>query len=147
MQLTRQKLIQLIHIAKSQFRVDDESYRLILNRTTGKNSCKACTVAELMQVLAHFEKIGFKVKRTKRKTHTYTTPTNSKISYKIRAIWDDMAKNGFIRDPSEKSLNAFVRKVVNTEHKKVLILNINALDNSQATMVLERLKKWQARVS
>lgn len=144
MQLTRQKLIQLIHIAKSQLRVDDESYRLILNRTAGKNSCKACTVAELMQVLAHFEKIGFKVK-AKRKT--LTTPTNSNISHKIRAIWDDMGKKGFVRDPSEKSLNAFVRKVVNSEHPKVLILNINALNNAQATVVLERLKKWQARVS
>ena len=145
--LTRQKLIQLIHIAKSQFRVDDESYRLILNRTAGKNSCKECTAAELMQVLAHFEKIGFKVKRTKRKNHTQTMPKNSKISYKIRAIWDDMAKNGFVRDPSESALNSFVRKVVNSGHKKVLILNINALNNEQATMVLERLKKWQARVS
>ncbi len=144
MKLTKPKLIQYIHIAKSQLRVDDESYRLILNRTAGKNSCKACTVAELMQVLAHFEKIGFKVK-TKRKT--LSTPTNSNISHKIRAIWDDMAKNGFIRDPSESALNSFVRKVVNNGHKKILVLNINALDNEQATMVLERLKKWQARVS
>ncbi len=144
MQLTRQKLIQLIHIAKSQLRVDDESYRLILNRTAGKNSCKSCTVPELMLVLDHFEKIGFKIK-TKRKT--LTTPTNSSISHKIRAIWDDMGRKGFVRDPSEKSLNAFVRKVVNSEHSKVLILNINALNNAQATVVLERLKKWQARVS
>ena len=37
MRLTKEKAIQLIHIAKQQLRMDELSYRMLLNELTGKN--------------------------------------------------------------------------------------------------------------
>ena len=60
-----------------------------------------------------------------------------------------MSKQGLVRDGSENALNAFVRGVVNPIYQKrgqnIQILNVGALDNQMASLVLEILKRWQAR--
>ena len=60
-----------------------------------------------------------------------------------------MSKQGLVRDGSETALNAWVRGVVNPIYQKrgqnIQVLNVGALDNQMAALVLERLKKWQAR--
>ena len=60
-----------------------------------------------------------------------------------------MSKQGLVRDGSENALNAFVRGVVNPIYTKrgmnIQVLNVGALRDDMASLVLERLKKWQAR--
>lgn len=56
------KLIQLIHIAKSQLAMDDLSYREMLKRLTNKTSSTKCTVVELHKVLHELQTKGAKVK-------------------------------------------------------------------------------------
>ncbi len=60
-----------------------------------------------------------------------------------------MGKQGMLRDGSERALNAWVRGVVNPIYQKrgqnIQILNVGALDNQMASLVLEMLKRWQAR--
>lgn len=58
----RKTAIQLIHIAKSQLGLDDDTYRQMLSTTTGKNSCSKMTLPELQQVLDHLKAKGFKSK-------------------------------------------------------------------------------------
>lgn len=150
MHYTKPKLIQLIHIAKQKLAIDEFSYRTMLERLTGKNSTKEMTTAQLMQVLAEMESKGFK--RTAKRHHSPVTSkavVKSNIAHKIRAIWIDMAKKGMVRDGSERALNAWVRGVVNpiyaTWGSNIQILNVGALNDQMASLVLERLKKWQAR--
>lgn len=150
MRLTKEKAIQLIHIAKQQLRMDELSYRMLLNELTGKNSTKKMIMRELMKVLGAMEHRGFK--KTVKNHHSPTTQNakvNSLIAHKIRAIWIDMAKNGMVRDGSEQALNAWVRSVVNPIYTatgvNIQMLNVSALNDKMAGLVLERLKKWQAR--
>ena len=149
MRLTKEKAIQLIHIAKQQLCMDELSYRMLLNEVTGKNSTKQMTIIQLIKVLEAMENNGFK--KTTKRHHSPTTENakvNSLIAHKIRAIWIEMAKKGMVRDGSENALNAWVRAVVNpilTNQNKPLALNVGALNDQMASLVLERLKKWQAR--
>lgn len=150
MRLTKEKAIQLIHIAKQQLRMDELSYRMLLNELTGKNSTKQMTMTELMKVLSAMENKGFK--KTTKRHHSPTTENakvNSLIAHKIRAIWIEMSKQGLVRDGSETALNAWMRGVVNPIYQKrgqnIQVLNVGALRDDMASLVLERLKKWQAR--
>lgn len=149
MRLTKEKAIQLIHIAKQQLRMDELSYRMLLNELTGKNSTKQMTIIQLIKVLEAMENKGFK--KTTKRHHSPTTENakvNSLIAHKIRAIWIEMSKQGLVRDGSENALNVWVRGVVNpilTAQNKPLALNVGALNDQMAGLVLERLKKWQAR--
>ncbi|OBX01539.1 Mu-like prophage FluMu protein gp16 [Gallibacterium genomosp. 1] len=149
MRYTKPKLIQLIHIAKHKLGIDEETYRMILQNETGKNSCKTMNINELMQVYDHFEQAGFK-RTTKRKYSPTSSSAKVKhdIALKIRAVWIEMHKQGVIRDGSEDALNSFVRNVVNPilqQQDKPLVLNVQSLDYKFGTIVLERLKKWQQR--
>ena len=149
MRLTKEKAIQLIHIAKQQLCMDELSYRMLLNELTGKNSTKQMTIMQLIKVLEAMENKGFK--KTEKRHHSPTTENakvNSLIAHKIRAIWIEMSKQGLVRDSSENALNVWVRGVVNpilTAQNKPLALNVGALNDQMAGLVLERLKKWQAR--
>ena len=147
---TKPKLIQLIHIAKQKLAMDEFSYRAMLERVTGKTSCKEMSVAELMKVEAEMEAKGFK--KTSHRNHSPSRKSavvKSRSAHKIRAIWIEMSKQGLVRDGSETALNAWVRGVVNPIYQKrgqnIQILNVGALRDDMASLVLERLKKWQAR--
>ncbi|MDD0824355.1 DUF1018 domain-containing protein [Mannheimia sp. AT1] len=147
------KLIQLIHIAKSQLAMDDLSYRELLKRLTNKTSSTKCTVVELHKILHELQgkgaKVKYFVKRGKKPTAyspaTGETKVKSEIVHKIRAIWITMGKHGFLRDSSEQALNAYVRKVIN-KNRSILVLNVGALDGNDAVKILEILKKWHMRV-
>ncbi|MDX3981418.1 regulatory protein GemA, partial [Pasteurella multocida] len=122
MRYTKAKYIQLIHIAKHKLALDEFTYRAFLETTTGKTSCKQMKIAELDSVLTSLESKGFKNKATgfnkKRTTKDYspssaTAVVKHDIALKIRAVWIDMSKHGFLRDGSEEALNQFVRNVIN----------------------------------
>lgn len=151
MHYTKQKLIQLIHIAKHQLKLDEETYRMILMNQTCKVSCKAMTVAELMIVLEKLKKAGFKVKQTLNKSPSSKEAiVKHTIALKIRAEWIQMHKQGIVKDGSETALNTFVRNIINPILKEQgsnrIILNVQSLDYQNGTIVLERLKKWKKRV-
>ncbi|ASU16898.1 MULTISPECIES: gp16 family protein [Actinobacillus] len=153
MKTDKTKLIQLVHIAKQQLNIDDLSYREILKRLTNKTSSTKCTIVELHKILHELQKKGAKVKwfaKSAKKTTAYSpatgeTPVKSEITHKIRAVWIQMGKHGFLRDASEKALNAYMRKIIN-KNRSVLVLNVGALDVNDASQLLEILKKWHFRV-
>lgn len=58
----RAKQIRLIQVAKRELALDDDSYRAILQRVTGKTSSAALSWAQRMQVIDEFKRLGFKTK-------------------------------------------------------------------------------------
>ena len=56
----------LLHIAKKELGLDDETYREILFDLTRKRSSKDMTATELQIVLAYFQEKGFKPKWSKK---------------------------------------------------------------------------------
>lgn len=148
---SKAKYIQLIHIAKQKLAMDELSYRAMLERLTGKHSTTKMTLPELMKVMGELEQKGFQ--KTRKRHHSPSTATakpQSKIAHKIRAIWIDMHKQGIIRDGSEQALNRWMWKIAHPvlrRQNKPLALNVGALDDKTAIMVIERLKKWQGRTA
>lgn len=98
----KKKLVQLIHIGKSKLCLDDETYRTLLETTTGKTSTKEMTLGELDKVMTRLKQLGF-------------TPTAPKSAGKIkqdkepqakliRHLWAYLAQFGGSQRPQRKSL-------------------------------------------
>ena len=59
--MTRSSAIQIIHIAKGQLALDDDTYRSLLGAVVpGKSSCREMTIVELQNVIQALEAKGFK---------------------------------------------------------------------------------------
>lgn len=127
----RKGLIAKIHIAKQQLNMDDDTYRAILQRTTGQNSAKNCNLAQLQRVIVEMERLGFKpsTKSIGRKPLHFTDM--SELMNKIAVLLKNLDKswayaNGIAKRMFEKDnvnqLNAEqLRKVLialNYQHLK-----------------------------
>jgi len=146
---TRQSLIRLIHVAKRDLALDDETYRAMLVAATGQASSANLSVPQLERVLAHMKKSGFTVKhkaradRPRYSPHTAGTlsrPIHQDAqSRKIRALWLSLHEMGAVRDASEAALGAYVKRITRID-------SLRWLDADQASHVIETLKQWQARI-
>ncbi|HEH9663703.1 TPA: regulatory protein GemA [Pasteurella multocida] len=153
MQSEKSRLIQLIKIGQKQLGMDDFSYRAMLQRLTNKTSSTKCTVVELHKVIHELKQKGAKITyfAKKRKNPTAYSPATdsqnvrSEIVHKIRAIWINMGKDGLLKDPSEKGLNHFMHSIIN-KNRPILVLNVQSLNQYDASRLLEILKKWHKRV-
>lgn len=145
--LTKTKLIQMIHIAKSKLSMDELSYRILLNDLTGKQSTTKMTVPELHVVYENMKAKGFKPQVRKSKSpFTERAVVKSKITHKIRATWIQMHKLGIVKDGSERALNRFMHNTLfKGKAHQVIKLNVQSLDDNEATKLLEILKKWHRR--
>ncbi|MBF6985959.1 gp16 family protein [Pasteurella multocida] len=143
----KKNLIQLIKIGQKQIGMQDDDYRAMLKRLTNKDSSTKCSVPDLHKVIHELKQKGADihagVSYKKQKT---TVKPKSAITAKLYAVWHLMAKHGFLRDESENALNAYTRKMINTKNRRVLILNVGALDNYDASRLVEMLKKWHKRL-
>jgi len=143
--MNKAKVIQLIHIAKSQLALDDDTYRAALLGSTGKTSCSDMTVKELNKALEHFKKSGFEP-AFKRRLSPKSNPKQYGEVQKIRAIWITMHKQGFVRDCSETALDSYVNRMLNRNKVgKNVSFHAHFLTHQQAVQVLESLKQWQKR--
>lgn len=59
---TRKQMIQKIHIAKNELKMDQNTYVQFLLETVDKHSCSVMSDVELMQVLQAMQAKGFRVK-------------------------------------------------------------------------------------
>ncbi|EYU13285.1 Mu-like prophage protein gp16 [Photorhabdus aegyptia] len=88
--MAKQKFIQLIHIARSNLKLDEDTYRQMLLSETGKVSTRKIDIPQLTRVLEAMKKRGFKIK-TSRKFKTSRPLDSHPQSKKIRALWLEMA--------------------------------------------------------
>ncbi|SCC07517.1 gp16 family protein [Gilliamella intestini] len=132
----KSKYIKLIHIAKSQLNLDDDTYRHLLLNITKKTSTKDMTVWELEKILNNFKSKGFKVKSSKK---TGKITATEPVHKKIRSLWLALADAGEIKNRSEKAINSYVKRITGVEV-------MDWLTKKQARVVIESLKSWQARI-
>lgn len=143
--MSKARLIQLIHIAKSQLGLDDDTYRAALLGATGKTSCSDMGIKELERALEHFKKSGFKP-ASKRRLSPKSLPKQHGEIKKLRAIWITMHKQSFVRDGSETALDAYVNRMLNRAKVGANVsYHTHFLTLTQAIKVLEPLKKWHKR--
>ena len=88
--MQKKRLIQLIHIARNELGMDEDTYRQMLQGLTGKASTKGMDTTQLNCVLESMKKKGFRVKPA-RKASSGLPLDNHPQSRKIRALWLEMA--------------------------------------------------------
>jgi len=135
----RLRLIKLIHVARRELGMDDDTYRLLLSGMKGlggATSTADLSVPNLYRVLEQLKQRGFKV-RSSKKQRPLAADDQSK---KIRALWLTLHGAGEVRDPSEEALGKFVMKMTGVQA-------LQWLSGEQASQVIENLKKWQRRVA
>lgn len=133
----KSKYIKLIHIAKSQLNLDDDTYRHLLLNITKKTSTKDMTVWELEKILNHLKSKGFKVKSSKK---TGKITATKPVHKKIRSLWLELADAGEIKNRSEKAINSYVKRITGVEV-------MDWITQKQAMVVIESLKSWLERVA
>ena len=113
--LDRSKIIQLIHIAKSQIGLSDEDYRAVLESTAKKSSCSEMSVFELNEVLKAMKELGFKVKKMETREEEIGWDTSRAQMDYIRGMWELVA-----RDKSERALYRFIKRITDADHPRFM---------------------------
>ncbi len=139
----RKKLITLIHVARNELGMDEESYRQMLANIPeleGATSTSKLAVPKLELVLEQLKNKGFKVVP---KNKNVTAKPAAKMaddpqSRLIRHLWLRLHTAGVVRDGSEQALAKFVANCTRVEA-------LQWLSSDQASQVIERLKQWAKR--
>jgi phage gp16-like protein len=135
----RLRLIKLIHVARRDLRMDDDTYRLLLagmRELDGATSTANLSVPNLIKVLEQLKLRGFKVRPNKEQKRPLADDVQSK---KIRSLWLELHDLGAVRDPSEAALAKFVQGMTR-------VSALQWLSTAQASRVIENLKQWMGRV-
>lgn len=134
----RLRLIKLIHVARRDLQMDEDTYRLMLagmKGLDGATSTADLSVPNLYRVLEQLKAKGFKVRPKSKGKRPQAADPQSK---KIRSLWLTLRDQGAIRDSSEEALVKFVHGMTGVEA-------LQWLSAEQASQVIENLKKWSAR--
>lgn len=139
----RTDLIKLVHVAKRDLSLTDESYRDLLLRVTGATSSAKLALPQLDKVMAEFRRLGWKPKPKRRRTGTSDDPQIRKIY----ALWADLVELGIGGDDPVAALRAFVQRQTKSKANPQGISDPRFLRSGTDTnKVLEGLKGWLARV-
>lgn len=149
----RQRLIRLIHVAKRDLAMDDETYRAILQRIGNKVSSADLTVPELEKVLEYLKRSGFKVRSKAKPAQAKPSRPLAQDgeSKKIRALWLFLHELGVVRDPSEAALAHYVRRIGGVDDlrwnhgTRRVDSGTNPGYKRRSELVIESLKAWAMR--
>jgi phage gp16-like protein len=136
----RRARVAKIHIAKKKLAMEDDSYRALLRRITGKDSSTALAIAELDLVLAEFKRLGFHDAPDARR---YRKQANHPHVRKVYALW--WALKPHLRDGSDAALRSFVRRQTRCDLTPDGVSSPDFLNPEQANKVNEGLKAWLKR--
>ena len=126
----RSKIIQLIHIAKSQIGLSEEDYRAVLESTVKKISCSEMSLFELDEVLKAMKKLGFKVKKLETKeTELGWDASKEQMDY-IKGMWELVA-----RDKSDRALYKFIKRITGADHPRFM----RSVDSQKVIVALRKM--------
>lgn len=131
----------VINIAKVQLGLDDDTYRALLVRVTGKSSLRAMTERERIAVVDEMKRRGFRVvTKSGRKLPAATKP----YIRLIHALWASCARLGVIEDGSRPALRTFVANEM-FRRDQTAVSDPDFLTFDQATPIIETLKAMERR--
>ena len=143
----RDPMLAKVHIAKKEIGLDDETYRAILKRITGKDSSKGLGGLQLIAGLDEFKRLGWQPKPAKAKPGSQRPRPESDKPHvrKVFAIWTDMCKAGIPVIANRAGLIAFVQRMTKTEQRPGGLSDPEWLSPEDANKVVEGLKAWRKR--
>jgi len=110
----RKKLIQLVHIGKSQMGLPDDAYRAFLESVANRNSCADMSARQLEAVLRVMRKHGFPIEARRVKPEEKGRATFEQLEY-IKGMWAACARN-----KSEAAMRAFVNRIAKVKSLRFL---------------------------
>lgn len=128
------KFKQLIHVAKNELGLDDDTYRDMLRGLELPESTTKMTLPQLNKVLEHLKRSGFKV-RSKPKDRPLADGDQAKM---MRGLWLELHSLGYVQNSSETALTSWV-----TRETKVAAIQWLTVEQAQTT--IEKLKQWRWR--
>lgn len=134
--MNRRGLLAMVHIARKDLGLDEETYRAALEQVAaGKSSAAELSDAELSRMVDHFRAHGWTPKTT---TGRPVRRSDASHVRKVWAIWGDMCKAGIVRTPTRAALRAFVERMTGRADPEWLT-------PLEANRVIEGLKAWRER--
>ena len=132
-----------IHVLKSKLQLQDDDYRALLLQLTGKRSSKGMTATEQAQVRDHMQALAERMGVAKPLQRRATTFAQRKAAAsprerKVWALWNQLARDGVVHNPSATALNAWVERTVH-------VSALRFANDAQLDTLIEALKAWQQR--
>lgn len=128
----RDPLLAQIHVAKAQLGMDDDDYRALLERVTGKRSSAVLTEPQRRAVIEEMKRRGFKTKGRGRR------PSSKPYVRLVFALWGELKREGVWRQDDVSSLRAFTKRMAGVDDPEFMTY-------AEATKVIEALKKMRDR--
>ncbi len=137
--------IAAIHVLKSKLQLTDDDYRALLKNLTHKTSSKDLSDKERQAVRDHMQQLAERAgvakplrRHTPARTFAQAKAAASPRERKVWALWNQLGRDGVVRDTSAKALNAWVARTV---HVSALAF----ANGAQLDTLIEALKAWQQR--
>lgn len=136
----RNRELAVIHIAANELGLDETVYREILRRVTGQSSAARLDERQRRAVIKEFERLGWKGRGRGqgRRQEVEGREGERPQALLIRSLWAGLDELGALRDPSDRGLDKFAKRVAGVEA-------VAWLDPRQANKVIEALKSWLGR--
>ncbi|PRA87942.1 GemA protein [Ochrobactrum sp. MYb29] len=134
------KSIALINIAKSQLGLDEDTYRGMLHRVTGKVSLRVMTEAEKQNVIEDLKQKGFDP-AAKGPLKGDRKRLEGKYAPKLQALWIAGFNLGVVTNGSDETLIAFVKRQTKLDHVRFLH------EPADGYTAIESLKRWLNRAA
>ena len=137
--------IAAIHVLKSKLQLTDDDYRALLKNLTQKTSSKDLTDKERQAVRDHMQNLAERAgvakplrRRTPGRTFAQAKAAASPRERKVWALWNQLARDGVVHNPSATALNAWVERTVH-------VSALRFANSAQLDMCIEGLKAMQKR--
>jgi phage gp16-like protein len=132
-----------IHVLKSKLQLTDDDYRALLRALTQKTSTKDMSDRERQQVRDHMQALAERMGVAKPMQRRATTFAQRKAAAsprerKVWALWNQLARDGVVHNPSRAALNVWVEKMVH-------VSALGFANSAQLDTLIEALKEWQKR--
>lgn len=132
-----------IHALKNKLGLDNDTYRDILGGYGVATSIKL-TIVKADQLIEDLTKKALAAGVWEKRKPAAKAKATRKLadddqSKMIRGIWIELHEMGAVRDPSEKALASYVKRMTG-------MAALQWLGVKQAQTVIEALKKWRKRV-
>lgn len=129
--------LAMLHVAKRDLGLDEETYRSVLERVTGQRSAAKLTEVERLAVVDEFRKQGFKP--SSNSSRSRGKPLAGPFAKKLQALWIAGWNLGVVGNRDDRALLAFVKRQTGIDHIRFLRYP------EDAAKAIEALKGWLAR--
>jgi len=133
--------MRAIHAGARELGLSDDARRDLMERLTGRRSAREMSAAQLGAVLAEYDRLRGRPRRTFR-------PSTKPLARKVHAMWGDLCRRGVVRAKSSAERRQALRSWCGRQlHPGTdVLLDPDIMDDRDLSALVEALKQWLARL-